>query len=366
MTTVRDVVSVMECIARPQWAEEWDKIGLLSGSAGQPVRRIALALDATLPALSAAAKKKADMLIVHHPAFFAAPTTLADTVPLGVRAAAMARSGIAVYAAHTNLDAAPGGTNDALAALAGLQFPDIIQTTCVERLLKLAVFVPAGHEEDMIRALGEAGAGAIGNYSCCTFRTQGTGTFRCGPGTKPYKGRPGSFEQADEFRIETVFGEYSRDQVLAAMLAVHPYEEPAYDIYALEDGARRFGHGRVGMLDEPQTVHALARRMAQATGSTMTQYTGTGKRRVERAAVWCGAGVKAKVFAGCGAEVVIAGEVGYHELEDFIQQGMDVITLGHGFSETLVLPPLAARLRKALPGVAVSLLTGTGYAMNNV
>lgn len=365
---VKDVIAAMERIAPARLAEPRDRerIGLHSGDPETPVRRVALALDATLPAIEAAVKMRAEMLIVHHPRFYGGIRNLVAADPAGRRGVAMVRRNLAVFSAHTNLDVAPGGTNDLLAETAGLRDPRIVEPLHAERLLKLTVFVPASHVEQVRRALDDAGAGAIGNYSGCTFRARGTGTFRCGTGTTPFQGKPGSFEEADEFRLETVFSEELRERVVSAMFKAHPYEEVAYDLYPILGQGNVYGFGRVSELAKAETVAGLAARMAAATRSTQTQYSGLPGRKVRRVAVWAGAGVPVETLCGCGAEAAIVGEVGYHDIETFMDNGMSVIPLGHGFSEELVLKPLAGRLRREVAGVEFK-VAGIGFiSLRNV
>ncbi|MCC8116793.1 MAG: Nif3-like dinuclear metal center hexameric protein, partial [Planctomycetes bacterium] len=213
MPTVHDVIQAMDRIAPPYLAMDGDPIGLHAGRRDAPVTTVSLSLDASLPALALADRMGADMMLVHHPRFYRGLSTLADEDPSGRRGSALVRSGKAVYSAHTNLDVAPGGTNDLLARAAGLTGADIVECIHEEAVLKLAVFVPASHIDPVLKAVTGAGAGAIGNYSDCTFRSRGVGTFRPGEGTTPFLGRTGKLEEADEFRLETVFGEYSRDKV---------------------------------------------------------------------------------------------------------------------------------------------------------
>lgn len=366
MPTVKDVISAMERIAPPALAVSGDPIGLHSGKRSSKVTKIAVSMDASLKAIEAAARKKAEMLVVHHPRFYKGLSTLADHDPSGRRACAIIHSGLAVYSAHTNLDIAPGGVNDVLAGLVGIREPRALKVEYRERLLKLAVFVPATHIDKVRAAVCDQGAGAIGEYSDCTFRVRGTGTFRGGKDTKPFLGKPGILEEADEFRLETVFGEFSADRILAAMLRAHPYEEVAYDLYPLTGWADVFGIGRVGSLQKAETLSALARRIAKATGSTMTQFTGKATAKVKKIATWGGSGVDLKGVLASGVDCLIAGEVGYHDLEAFIDSGVGVITLGHGYSEKPVLKPLAAKLRLLLPGVKVELVDSSEFYSHNV
>ncbi len=368
MPTVGDVMDAMERIAPRRLAEERDRerIGLHAGDPGSPVTRVALALDASLAAMEKASAMGAEMLVAHHPRFYGGIRNLVAADPAGRRGMEMLRRGLAVFSAHTNLDAAPGGTNDRLAEITGLRDARVVEPLHVERLLKLAVFVPVPHAEKVMRALDGAGAGAIGNYSGCTFRARGVGTFRCGEGTKPFQGKPGSFEEADEFRLETVFGESIRERVVEAMLAAHPYEEVAYDLHPLLGGGRTYGFGRAGELPKAETVGALAARLARATRSTQTQFSGRPGRKVRRAAVWAGGGAPVDALSACGAEVVVAGEVGYHDLETFGDNGVSVVTLGHGFSEEPVLEPLCGRLGREVPGAAFAVLGAGLVSMRNV
>ncbi len=366
MPTVHDVIQAMDTIAPPYLAMDGDPIGLHAGNRDASVTTVSISLDASLPALALAERMGADMMLVHHPRFYRGLSTLADDDPSGRRGSALVRSGKAVYSAHTNLDVAPGGTNDLLARAAGLTGTDIVEVIREEAVFKLAVFVPATHIDPVLKAVTGAGAGAIGNYSDCTFRSRGVGTFRPGEGTTPFLGSRGKLEEADEYRLETVFGEYSRDKVLAAMLQAHPYEEVAFDVYPVAGSANRFGFGRVGELETARPLGEFAAHMAKATGSTMTQFSGDRNAKARRVAVWAGAGTNFRALRRSGADTVVAGEVGYHEVEAFRDFGMSVVTLGHDFSEELVLKPLAARLRKLVPEVKF-MVAGTGlYRMRNV
>jgi hypothetical protein len=98
---------------------------------------------------------------------------------------------------------------------------------------KLVVFVPREALDVVRNALFEAGAGRIGKYEHCSWYTQGTGTFLGGEGTTPARGEPGREQRVMELRLETVFPEERQEEVVAALRRAHPYEEPAFDVYAL-------------------------------------------------------------------------------------------------------------------------------------
>jgi hypothetical protein len=98
---------------------------------------------------------------------------------------------------------------------------------------KLVVFVPREALDDVRNALFEAGAGRIGGYEHCSWYAEGTGTFLGGEGTSPSVGSAGREQRVAELRLETVFPVERQDEVVAALGAAHPYEEPAFDVYEL-------------------------------------------------------------------------------------------------------------------------------------
>ena len=98
---------------------------------------------------------------------------------------------------------------------------------------KLVVFVPAEALEAVRNALFAAGAGRIGEYERCSWYTAGTGTFLAGEAASPAIGERGREERVPELRLETVYPAEREEQVVAALSAAHPYEEPAFDLYPL-------------------------------------------------------------------------------------------------------------------------------------
>lgn len=101
------------------------------------------------------------------------------------------------------------------------------------KFVKIVVFTPSAHGEVVRKALAEAGCGHIGNYDYCSFTLKGIGRFRGLEGSNPYVGEAGKIEEVEEERIETICPKEKIQEVLAALKEVHPYEEPAIDIYPL-------------------------------------------------------------------------------------------------------------------------------------
>jgi len=99
--------------------------------------------------------------------------------------------------------------------------------------VKIVVFVPKTHTDIVRQAMGDAGAGKIGNYSHCSYSVDGIGRYKPTEGAKPFIGKVGKFDEVEEERIECVCGKNKAKEVVSAIRKVHPYEEVAFDIYPL-------------------------------------------------------------------------------------------------------------------------------------
>src|SRR3989339_574689 len=101
------------------------------------------------------------------------------------------------------------------------------------KLAKIIVYTPTTHSDKIRKTLAESGAGHIGNYDCCSFSVKGTGRFRALEGTNPHIGERGELTEVEEERIETVCPLDRAHEIVTKIKEVHPYEEPAIDIYPL-------------------------------------------------------------------------------------------------------------------------------------
>lgn len=338
----------MERLAPRSLAQEWDRerVGLSIGSPEAMVQKVMVALDPTQQVIEEALAAGAGLLITHHPFLFRPLSAIRTDQPAGRAIARALAGGLALFSAHTNLDAVEGGVSSVLAERLGLHDVEPLEAEG-EPLLKLAVFVPESHVEAVREALGRAGAGQLGHYSHCTFGTNGTGTFLPGEGSQPFIGRPGVLERVAEVRLETILPERLLNKVLAAMLKAHPYEEPAYDVYPLRNRGQLSGLGRIGRLPAPVSLGEMVGRVKRALDVTHVAYLGDPGATIEKAAV-CGgsAGDLVARAAFRGANLFVAGEVKYHEGLSAAESGLAVIAAGHDATERLVVPALAQRLRE--------------------
>ena len=301
----------------------------------KPVAKVLLAIDITASTVEAALKEGVDLIITHHPLFFKPLNSLSFEKPESLPLLKLLENKILVYSVHTNLDVAKGGINDYLAELLELTEVTPLTEEVEDKLYKIAVFVPESHWEIVRDAMGAAGAGYIGNYSHCTFNTRGTGTFLPLEGTNPYLGEIGKLEKVDEVKIETIVSEKLLNSVIKAMLKVHPYEEVAYDIYPLANKKSLGGMGRIGITNKTNFEEFLT-FIAEKLELKDFRYGGNLVSPIKKVAVISGSGgsywAKAK-FAG--ADVLLTGDIKYHEAVSMIESGLNFIDAGHFETERI-------------------------------
>ena len=290
--SLADVVAVLDRRYPPRTAESWDAVGLVTGDPAQPVRRVLFAVDPTAAVVDEAIGWGADLLVTHHPLLLRPVHSVAATTFKGALLHRLVRAGVALHVAHTNADAADDGVAHALADAVGLVDLEPLVALPGEPLDKHVVFVPEPDAEAVLDAMAAAGAGRIGDYERAAWLGRGTGTFLPGPGAHPAIGTPGVVERVAETRVETVAPRRLRRDVVAAMRAVHPYEEPAFDVLEVAVPDRATGTGRVGRLPEPLTLRAFGERVAAALPATEqgVRLAGDLDARVERVAVVGGSG----------------------------------------------------------------------------
>lgn len=340
----------LEELAPKRLALDWDNVGLQVGSPKAEVNKILVALDVNEDVLAEAAGAGADFIITHHPLFFHPLTAVRTDLRPGTLIAEALAKGIGIYAAHTNLDLAGGGVNDALAKRLELTDVKILQSRGHQALEKITVFVPADFADAVRDALSSAGAGWIGNYSHCTFQTAGTGTFIPREGANPYLGTAGKLERVDEVRLETIVPAHLREQAVRAMLKAHPYEEAAYDLYALANEGEAYGLGRVGKTAKTMTLEEFSSHVKEKLSLRVLRVAGDPRLAVNKVAVCGGNGgdlIQAAVYAG--ADVLVTGDVKYHQAGDALAMGLAVADAGHDATETVVIPALCSYLQQKLP-----------------
>lgn len=360
---LQNLLEILRKLAPEHLAEPWDKVGLQLGDPKQPVQNAMLCIDLTAPVLAEAIEGRADLIVAYHPPIFdplEALTSL-DTKQRIILAAA--RAGLAIYSPHTALDAAADGVNDWLIEGLGQgQVRPIKPAVPADATqYKLVVFVPL-HAADRLRTkLAEAGAGRIGDYEQCSFSVAGEGTFRGGPESNPTVGRAGRFERVEELRLEMICPGRCLGAVVAALRTAHPYEEPAFDLYRLEQPptdcdkdegqGQGQGQGRIVELDRTVALSTLLARIKQHLGVrhlevSIPQQRSATRRKIKRVGVCAGAGGSLLEHTG-EIDAFLTGEMRHHDIIAANAAGRTVILAGHTQTERPYLKTYRQRIIKA-------------------
>lgn len=355
MHTVALIVDWLDQFAPSALAADWDNVGLLLGDRGAEVRRVLTCLTVTPESAAEAVETGTQLLITHHPVLFRAVKRLTSDTAEGRMLCELIRAGVAVYSPHTAFDNTRGGINESLAGRLGLVELTPLRDREGPRQCKIVVFVPEADLGKVSDALFAAGAGHIGQYSQCSFRLAGTGTFFGSENTNPTVGVKGRREEASEWRLEVVCPEGRVAAAVEALRRAHSYEEPAYDVYPLKPEKSGGGEGRLGRLAAAVTLEEFARLVKTALASGPVQVVGDPGRKVERVALVCGAGGEMLADAvRARADVFLTGETRFHDYLTAQSRGLALCLPGHYATERFALEELADRLREKWPDLEVS------------
>jgi len=355
--TVAEVIGVIDALAPPGYAFDWDRSGLRIGAPDKKVKNILVTLTVTPDAFKAAKKNKADLIVAHHPPLWEPLTTLrTDNIEteLWVDVAA---SGMACYAAHTNLDIAPNGVNDVLADKLGLVNRSPLFPTPHVNLVKVVVFVPDTHVATVREAMAAAGAGLIGEYASCSFSVGGTGTFLPSEKTDPHSGKRSVVNEEPERRMEMQVHEARLAGVVDAMKEAHPYEEVAFDVYPMNNPDPYIGLGVRGELEKSMSFDAFSKMVREALKTQHVRTIGAMRSSITTVGVMGGAGGSMIANVPDGIDAFVTGDVTYHDAQHALDRGLAVVDAGHNGTEKWIVPHLAKYLRGKLKDAKVATFT---------
>lgn len=349
---IKEIVSALERFAPLPLQDGFDNAGLQIGLTDAEATGALLCLDVTEAVLDEAIALGYNLVISHHPLIFKGYKSITgkDYVERCILKAI--KNDLVVYSAHTNLDNAPGGVNFKIAEKIGLKNIRILEEK-ENSLLKLVTFVPAGQEEKVRKALFAAGCGCIGNYDSCSYNLAGEGTFCAREGTHPYCGEIGTLHTEPEIRIETVLPAYKKAAAVGALLAAHPYEEPAFDLYPLQNSWSQAGAGVIGELDSPETELEFLKRIKKTFEVGCLRHNKLTGREIQTVALCGGAGSFLIPQAIRNrADVFITGEIKYH---DYFGHEADLLLAetGHYESEQYTKEIFYTIIRDLFPNIEV-------------
>jgi dinuclear metal center YbgI/SA1388 family protein len=351
---LKDICQFLETAYPLQLQEEYDNAGLIYGHPNHEIRGALVSLDVTEEVVEEAISAQCNLIIAHHPIVFKGLKKLNSKNYVERVVERCIQHGIALYAIHTNLDNHDLGVNAKMAAKIGLENCRILRPM-TGLLHKLEVYVPQSHFKIVDQAILQAGAGQIGAYKDCHFRTAGTGTFTPTEGANPYTGNSGLKEEVEEFKLEYVVEAHLLSPVLNAMMLAHPYEEVAYHVLHTQNKHQNRGAGMIGKLAVPMDTLEFLRKIKKTFDCGCIKHTAIVRNQIQTVALCGGAGSFLLPDAiGAKADVYISSDFKYHEFFNADRQLL-IADIGHYESEQFTSELLAAQLTEKFPNFAVRL-----------
>lgn len=332
MPTINEVIQQLELLAPSAYQEGYDNAGLITGNRNAEVTGAILALDSTEAVVEEAITKGCNLIIAHHPIVFKGLKKFSGDSYVERTIVKAIKNDISIYAIHTNLDHVRQGVNAMIAAKLRLTNLKILDPK-KQLLMKLVFYVPIDATEPVLNALFEAGAGQIGEYSSCSYRISGIGTFTPGEQASPAIGEKGKPEEVAENRVEIMFPAYLERKLLATLRKNHPYEEVAYYLHSIENENQEVGAGAIGELAEPLSLEDFLPYLRSKMNIPVIKHTAPVSKKISKIAVCGGAGsfLLPKALAA-GADVFITADYKYHEFFDADDRIM-ICDIGHYESE---------------------------------
>lgn len=352
MVILNDIIEAIEAVAPVAWQESYDNAGLQVGSRFQPVSGAVICLDVTEGVVDEAIALGYNLIVSHHPLLFKGLKSITGSSCVERIVVKAIQHNIAIYAAHTNLDNAPGGVSFRMARKLGLTDVRVLDPM-PGLLMKLVTYVPESHIEQVRIALFEAGAGHTGNYDQCSFGQAGEGTFRPGLQAKPYCGEIGELHREPEIRLEVIVPIYAQGAVMAALKRSHPYEEPAFDWIPLANRWEQVGAGVVGHLSEPVDERLMLEKLKETFEVGCVKHSPLHGRKISRIALCGGAGASLMSKAvAAGADMFVTGEIRYHDYFEF-ESRILLAEIGHYESEQYTKEIFCEIIQKKFPTFAI-------------
>lgn len=351
---LREITDYLESIAPLNYQEDYDNAGLIVGHINDEVTSALVALDCTEQIVDEAIAKGCNLIITHHPIVFKGLKKFNGKTYVERVVLKAIKHNIALYAIHTNLDHVLEGVSGEICKRLGVVSGKILSPKS-GLLKKLVTFCPIASAEEVRKALFGAGAGHIGNYSECSFGTDGVGTFKADDDANPFVGEKGIMHQEREQRIEVVFKTQDERKVLVALLENHPYEEVAYDIYPISNTLATVGAGMVGWLTEEMDAGDFLRHVKDKMQTKVIRHTKLLPKKIKKVAVCGGSGsFLLKDAIAAGADAFITADFKYHEFFD-AEDKLMICDIGHYESEQFTSNLLIDNIQEKFRNFAIRL-----------
>ncbi len=351
---VKEVTDILEELAPLCYAEDFDNVGLLVGENNMQVFGILVTLDTLENVIDEAIAKKCNLIVSFHPIIFSGLKKLTGATYVERVVIKAIQNDIAIYSMHTALDNSNIGVNAKICEVLGIGNPRILipQKGTIK---KLTTYVPEADSKRLLKALFTAGAGNIGNYSNCSFTTNGSGSYKAGENANPTKGEIGKTHYEQETQINVIFPKSKEKPVLKTLFENHPYEEVAYEIFTLENSDQNIGMGMVGELQKSVDAKNFLMFVKERMKVSNIRHSELLGKKIKKVAVLGGSGAFAIARAkSAGADLFITADVKYHQFFE-AEKKMIIADIGHYETEQFTKNLLVDYLTEKIPNFAIRL-----------
>ncbi|MDT0608425.1 Nif3-like dinuclear metal center hexameric protein [Croceitalea rosinachiae] len=352
--TVKDIAEILEELAPLSYAEDFDNVGILVGSPDQTVDGILVTLDTLENVVDEAIEKKCNLIISFHPIIFKGLKKLTGSNYVERVVMKAIANHITIYSTHTALDNSYQGVNAKICEVLGIKNGKILIPK-KKTIKKLTTYVPIREAENLRKKLFEVGAGAVGNYSNCSFSVDGIGTFEANENANPVVGEIGKTRYEKETQLQITYPSDNENIVLKSLFEYHPYDEVAYEIITLENINQHLGMGMVGELEKGMTEHDFLKYLKTKMNTKIVRHSALLKKSIKTVAVLGGSGafgIKAAINAK--ADIYITADLKYHEFYQ-AENKIVIADIGHFETEQFTKNLLVDFLTKKIPNFAITL-----------
>jgi len=346
--TGKEIIKYLEEWAPKGIASERDNVGLQVGDPEIKIKNIMLSLDLIEEVIESAIKENCNLIITHHPILYYPLKNLDFSKNTTARLIQkLIKNNVTLYSAHTNLDFTKHGVSYKLAERLSLKKIRFLKNLS-QNQFKLVVFVPVSHVNKVAEAIHQAGGGIIGEYSNCSFRTIGTGTFKGSTDSNPSIGNKGILQSVEEIKLEVLVDKWKLNRVITELKKAHPYEEVAYDIYSLQNDNANYGFGAIGELKIAMSINDFLAFVASKLSISTLRYTKSNKKKIKSVAV-CGGSCGELIDEAIkqNADAFVTADIKYHSFQD-AENKILLVDAGHYETEVPILDEVKRRLETLL------------------
>ena len=351
---IKKITDFLENYAPLDYQESYDNSGLIVGDTNAEVRGALITLDCTEDVIDEAISRNCNLVIAHHPIIFTGLKKLNGSNYIQRTVIKAIKNDIAIYAIHTNLDNIYNGVNSKIAEKLGLINCEILLPKN-KNLKQLIVYCPASHSEALKEAMINNGAGSFSNYDNCSFSSLGQASFRPKKGSSPFVGDIGEIYNAEEVRLEFFLQKDIEESLIQAMKDNHPYEQVAYQIYALDNFSDDIGSGMIGNLSSEVESEEFLNLIKKQMNTACIRYTQLTNKKIKRVAICGGSGsFLLQEAKNRKADIFISSDFKYHEFFD-ADKKIIIADIGHFESEQFTKELIYDFLSKKFTKFAVQL-----------